>query len=52
MYRCKTANTTPFFKNEKKLDSSNNRPISLLPKISKILEEAMYSRLCEVLRQI
>ena len=39
--QCKTANITPIFKKGNKLDSSNYRPISLLPNISKILEKAI-----------
>ena len=47
--QCKTANITPIFKKGNKLDSSNYRPISLLPNISKILEKVMYSRLSKFL---
>ena len=47
--RCKMANITPIFKKGNKLDSSNYRPISLLPNISKILKKAMYSRLSKFL---
>ena len=47
--RCKMANITPIFKKGNRLDSSNYRPISLLPNISKILEKAMYSRLSKFL---
>ena len=47
--QCKTANNTPIFKKGNKLDSSNYRPILLLPNISKILEKVMYSRLSKFL---
>ena len=47
--QCKTANITPIFKKGNKLGSSNYRPIPLLPNISKILEQAMYSRLSKFL---
>ena len=43
------ANITPIFKKGNKLNSSNYRPISLLPNISKILEKAMYSKLSKFL---
>ena len=45
----KIANITSIFKKENKLDSSNYRPISLLPNISKILEKTMYWRLSKFL---
>ena len=47
--QCKTANITPILKKGNKLDSSNYRPISLLPNISKILEKVMYLRLSKFL---
>ena len=47
--QCKTTNNTPIFKKGNKLDSSNYRPILLLPNISKILEKVMYSRLSKFL---
>ena len=46
--RRKKANIKPIFRKKNKVDSSNYRPI-LLPNISKILEEAMYSRLSKFL---
>ena len=47
--QCKMANITPIFKKVNKLDSSNYRPISLLPNVSKILKKAMYLRLSKFL---
>ena len=47
--QCKTTKITPIFKKGNKLDSSNYRPISLLPNISKILVKVMYSRLSKFL---
>ena len=47
--QCKMAHITPIFIKGNKLDSSNYRPTSLLPNISKILEKAMYSRLSKFL---
>ena len=47
--QCKTANIPPILKKGNKLDSSNYRPISLLPNISKILEKVMYLRLSKFL---
>ena len=49
--QCKTAYITPIFKKGNKLDSSNYRPISLLPNISKILEKVMYLRLSKFLNK-
>ena len=43
--QCKIAHITLTFKKGDKLDSSNYRPVSLLPNISKILEKVMYTRL-------
>ena len=49
--QCKMANITPIFENGNKLDSSNYRPISLLPNISKILEKVMNFRLSKFLEK-
>ena len=40
----KTAKVVPIFKKDSKLDYSNNRPISLLSNIEKILEKLMCKR--------
>ena len=51
--QCKMANITPIFKKGNKLDSSNYRPISLLPNLSKILEKVIYLfKITKILRQI
>ena len=41
----KMASITPIFKKGNKLDTSNYRPVSLIPNINKIFEKAMCSRL-------
>ena len=41
----KTAKVVPVFKKDSKLDYNNNRPISLLSNIEKILKKLMYKRL-------
>ena len=41
---CKIAKLKPLYKNGKKTDSKNYRPISLLPVISKILEKVIHNQ--------
>ena len=41
---CKVAKLKPIFKKGKKTDSSNYRPISLLPSISKIVERVIHDQ--------
>ena len=48
----KTAKVVPVFKKNSKLDYSNYRAISLLPKIEKRLEKLMYKRLYTFLNNI
>ena len=48
----KTAKVAPVFKNDSKLDYSNNCPITLLSNIKKILEKLMYKRLYTFLNNI
>ena len=45
----KQAEVIPVFKNKEKLDKSNNRPVNLLPVISKIYERLMYDQMFNVL---
>ena len=45
----KQAEVIPVFKNEEKLDKSNNRPVSILPVISKIYERLMYEQMFNIL---
>ena len=45
----KQAEVIPVFKNKEKLDRSNNRPVNLLPVISKIYERLMYDQMFNVL---
>ena len=45
----KQAEVIPVFKNEEKLDKSNNRPVSILPVISKIYERLMYEQMLNIL---
>ena len=45
----KTAKLTPIFKSDAQDELSNNRPISLLPNFSKILEKLMFNRMVEFL---
>ena len=47
----KTANLTPIFKKGDLLESTNYRPISLLPNISKIMEKLVHQRLTMFLEQ-
>ena len=39
----------PVFKNKEKLGKSNNRPVNLLPVISKIYERLMYDQMFKIL---
>ena len=41
---CKVAKLKPIFKKYKKVDLSNNRPILLLPLISKIIEKVVHDQ--------
>ena len=45
----KQAEVIPVFKNKEKLDKSNNRPVNLLPVISKIYERLMYEQMFNIL---
>ena len=45
----KQAEVIPVFKNEETLDKSNNRPVSILPVISKIYERLMYEQMFNIL---
>ena len=45
----KQAEVIPVFKNKEKLDKSNNRPVNLLPVISKIYERLMYDQMFNIL---
>ena len=45
----KQAEVIPVFKNKEKLDKSNNRPVNLLPVISKIYERLIYDQMFNVL---
>ena len=45
----KQAEVIPVFINKEKLDKSNNRPVNLLPVISKIYERLMYDQMFNVL---
>ena len=47
----KLANVTPLYKSGKRCLSTNYRPISLLPVISKVIEKAMYARTYNFLQQ-
>ena len=47
----KEALIIPSYKKGHKTECSNYRPISLLPNISKIIEKAMYTRLCNFLEK-
>ena len=47
----KMASITPVFKKGNKLDTSNYRPVSLIPNINKIFEKAMCSRLSRFLHK-
>ena len=44
----KQAEVIPVFKNKEKLDKSNNRPVNLLPVISKIYERLMYDQMFNI----
>ena len=44
----KQAEVIPVFKNKEKLDRSNNRPVNLLPVISKIYERLMYDQMFNI----
>ena len=44
--KLKMANVTPVSKGGNNLDDNNHRPISVLPVFSKILENAIFNRLC------
>ena len=45
----KQAEVIPVFINKEKLDKSNNRPVNLLPVISKIYERLMYDQMFNIL---
>ena len=45
----KQAEVIPVFKNKEKLDKSNNRPVNLLPVISKIYERLMCDQMFNIL---
>ena len=45
--KLKMAKVTPVSKGGNNLDVNNNRPISVLPVFSKILEKAIFNRLCK-----
>ena len=45
----KQAEVIPVFKNKRKLDKSNNRPVNVLPVISKIYERLMYDQMFNML---
>ena len=45
----KQAEVIPVFKNKEKLDKSNNRPVNLLPVISKIYERLIYDQMFNIL---
>ena len=47
----KTAKVIPIFKSKAKDDLSNNRPISILPTISKILEKVVHHRLYQFIQK-
>ena len=46
---CKVAKLKPIFKKGKKVEPSNYRPISLLPLISKIIEEVVHDQTNDIL---
>ena len=48
----KQAEVIPGFKKEEKLDKSNNRPVCILPGISKICERLMYDQMYKYFDQI
>ena len=48
----KNANVTPTFKKDDKTDKTNNRPISILPNLSKIYERFMQNQMYPYLKQI
>ena len=45
----KQVEVIPVFKNKEKLGKSNNRPVNLLPVISKIYERLMYDQMFKIL---
>ena len=45
----KQAEVISVFKNQEKLDKSNNRPVSFLPVISKIYQRLMYDQMFNIL---
>ena len=48
-HRLKQVEVIPVFKNKEKLGKSNNRPVNLLPVISKIYERLMYDQMFNIL---
>ena len=48
----KKASITPIFKRDDPLDKSNDRPVSILPLISKLCERLIYSQLSEIHRKV
>ena len=45
----KSANVTPFHKNDEATDKQNYRPVSVIPLFSKIFEKVIYDRLSQYL---
>ena len=48
-YCLKRTKVIPVFKNEEKLEKSNNRPMSILPVISKKYKKLMYDQMFNIL---